>query len=315
MRGTADISAMRQTYQQIRRRLASPAVQHCAAGKRPRVACGQVSAPRVVPASIRHPPYAKTGIVPEGLPRIILHNEDTLGRMREACQLARRMLDLSCALAKIGTTTDAIDAEVHQAIVDAGAYPSPLNYSGFPKSLCSSVNDIICHGIPDDRPLDNGDIVSFDVSVYLNGFHGDNCATVAIGEVDSQANRLMQAAKEALDAGIAQCKPDACLTAVGAAIHGVVDDYGYEVVRRYCGHGVGSEFHMQPFVQHFRNNDKLLLKPGMTFTIEPAIVEGSERSSVWSDDWTVATNDGGRAAQYEHVILITESGHEILTQC
>jgi methionyl aminopeptidase len=210
--------------------------------------------------------------------------------MRKAARIARETLDLACSLAVVGVTTDAIDAAVHDAILSKGAYPSPLNYAGFPKSLCSSINEIICHGIPDLRPLEFGDVVSFDVSCYLYfpddqvGVHGDNCATIIVGdsqehdEIGSdwrgvpyrsqfsagsdrthfeEARRLVAATHQALFAGIAACKPGNCLSDIGAAIEGVSDREGYSSVRKYRGHGIGSEFHCAPFVRHYRNNDKL----------------------------------------------------------
>lgn len=244
---------------------------------------------------------------------IILHDDDTIERMRASCRLARSVLDLACEHAKPGVTTDEIDKIVHEAIIEAGAYPSPLNYSGFPKSLCSSINEVICHGIPDSRPLQDGDIVSFDVSCFLNGVHGDNCGTVAVGDVDEAGIRLIKAAEEGLMAGINAVKPEGCLTSVGAAIQEVSDSYGLSSVRKYCGHGVGEQFHTPPFVKHFRNADKCTLVPGMIFTIEPMFVEGNQASITWDDNWTAATVDGGRAAQFEHTILVTGDGFEILT--
>uniref|UniRef100_A0A7S2PRI4 Methionine aminopeptidase n=1 Tax=Leptocylindrus danicus TaxID=163516 RepID=A0A7S2PRI4_9STRA len=233
-------------------------------------------------------------------------------------------------MAKPGITTDEIDKVVYQEIVSRGAYPSPLNYCGFPKSLCSSINEIICHGIPDARPLQYGDVVSFDVSCFVGGVHGDNCGTVIVGDNgdDAKDNKfsevvsadriersqlLVKAAREALAAGIEVCRPGACLTDVGAAIHQVCDRYGYDTVREYRGHGIASEFHCAPFVKHFRNNDKLKLQPGMIFTIEPMVTENKADNVLWEDGWTVATKDGGRAAQFEDTVLITDTGVEILT--
>ena len=208
----------------------------------------------------------------------MLHTEETLEVHRRACRLARQMLDLACSLAKPGVTTEAIDVAVHEAIIEAGAYPSPVNYHGFPKAICSSVNEVVCHGIPDSRELREGELVSFDVSVFLEGFHGDNCATVPVGDVDADGIRLMEATKEALDSAVAVCKPGTCLTEIGATVHAIADRYGYDSVRKYCGHGVGQHFHMHPYVQHFRNDNKLELVPGMAFTIEPSLVEGSQRT-------------------------------------
>lgn len=321
-----------------------------------------VSPWRAVPPdlSIPAPPYAATGIVPSpplfAHHRILLHDAASVARMRRAARLARNVLDLACDLARPGTTTDAIDARVHGALLAAGAYPSPLNYAGFPKSVCTSVGEVICHGIPDARPLRPGDVVSFDVSCFLGGVHGDNCATVVVGDTNDGGDgdggikeegggkvegspprdwrgvpqrtefgsaeeeetyltgrRLVRAALEGLEEGVAACRPGGCLTEVGAAIHAVSDAYGYGTVRKYRGHGIGETFHCAPFVKHYRNSDRLELEPGMIFTIEPMLTEGSEECYEWDDEWTVATADGGRAAQFEHTVLITEDGVEVLT--
>ncbi|GMH51977.1 hypothetical protein TL16_g01130, partial [Triparma laevis f. inornata] len=244
---------------------------------------------------------------------VTLQKPEVVNRMREACGLAREVLDLACASVEVGITTDEIDKIVHSALTSCGAYPSPLNYAGFPKSVCSSVNEVICHGIPDSRPLLDGDIVSFDVSCYLDGVHGDNCGTVAVGNVDEAGHTLIKATKEGMMAGIAAAQPGSCLTAVGAAIHEVADKYNFSSVRKYCGHGVADVFHAPPYVKHFRNSDECMLLPGMIFTIEPMFVEGNQASTTWSDNWTAVTVDGGRAAQFEHAIVITEEGNEILT--
>ena len=262
--------------------------------------------------------------------------------MRIAARLARKILDYACDLAKPDVTGDEIDSAVHEALLEAGAYPSPLNYVGFPKSLCSSINEVICHGIPDERPLQNGDIVSFDVSCFINGVHGDNCATILVGDEQEEdeigvdwrgvpykskdkfenpeeevmfraGRRLIHAARESLYEAIHRVGPGACLTDVGDAIQDVADAYGYSTVEKYRGHGIGEVFHCAPFVKHYRNNDKLELLPGMIFTIEPMIVEGSGECYEWDDQWTVATNDGGMAAQFEHTVLVTDNGVEILT--
>lgn len=301
-----------------------------------------LSPTKPVPPEIRRPPYADTGIVPPSnyIHQILLHDETTTPRMKNAARLARRVLDYACSLAKPGVITDDIDTAVHQAIIDAGAYPSPLNYAGFPKSLCSSVNEVICHGIPDMRPLQRGDIVSFDVSCFVGGVHGDNCATIIVGDEqdvdeigvdwrgvpyrthwdspDEEAmirasRRLVHATREAMYAAIQAIGPGGCLTQVGAAVQDVADAYGYSTVGKYQGHGICEDFHCAPFVQHFRNRDYLELVPGMIFTIEPMLVERSGDCFEWSDQWTVATSDGGMAAQFEHTVLITEDGVEILT--
>jgi methionyl aminopeptidase len=291
------------------------------------------------------PPYAETGIPPNHDDSILIFAEDEyLANMRHAAKLARRVLDLACSVAKPGITTDQVDTAVHEALLEAGAYPSPLNYVGFPKSLCSSINEVICHGIPDTRPLEFGDIVSFDVSCFINGVHGDNCATIIVGdeqETDEigtdwrsvpylgnkffdrrpkedeerirSARRLVHATRESLYEAINRIGPGSCLTDVGAAVEDVADSYGYSTVEKYRGHGIGADFHRPPFVKHYRNYDKLELVPGMVFTIEPMLVEGAGDCFEWSDKWTVATSDGGMAAQFEHTVLIREDGVEILT--
>jgi len=229
-------------------------------------------------------------------------------------KLATTELTHSIRLARSATvSTNEIDEIVHEAILKAGAYPSPLNYSKFPKSVCSSVNEVICHGIPDARKLQDGDIVSFDVSNYLLGVHGDNCGTIAIGNVDEGGKQLIAATQQALDEAIAVCAPGQCLSKIGEIIHEIADANGLSSVQKYCGHGVGEDFHGLPYVKHFRNNDFLTLREGMIFTIEPMLVEGHHASTTWNDNWTVTTLDGGRAAQFEHTILITANGHEILT--
>lgn len=297
---------------------------------------------KTVPSHIPRPPYASTGLVPqsEWTDKVFIHDKESADRMRVAARLARRVLDLACALAKPGVTTDEIDNVVHEAIIKAGAYPSPLNYMGFPKSMCSSINEVICHGIPDTRPLQFGDVVSFDVSCFLGGVHGDNCATVIVGDEQTEdhigtdwravpyrsqfdsdrdeahfveARRLVQATLESVYAAIDACRPGSCLTEVGAAIHDVADRYGYDTVEKFRGHGISSVFHCAPFVKHFRNNDRLILKEGMIFTIEPMLTQGSAACLDWDDQWTVVTRDGGLAAQFEHTVLITDSGVEILT--
>lgn len=282
---------------------------------RPPMAPGHVTPRRTLPADspVIKPNYADTGKLPAPSPSILLHTPESIAKMRAAGRLARRMLDYACSLVRPGITTEEIDVQVHNAILAAGAYPSPLNYWGFPKSICSSINEVVIHGIPDDRPLREGDIAKFDISLFYKGVHGDNCASVPVGEVDEEGLRLMEAAQKALDAGVEACSPGAYLSGVGAAVHAVADEYGYETVRAYSGHGVGTELHMRPFVLHYRNKEKLPLRPGMVFTIEPMLLEKGPEIDTWEDGWTVVTRDGGRGAQYEHTVLITEEGVEVLT--
>lgn len=302
---------------------------------------------RQVPGGIPPPPYARSGQVPplQHPDSVYIHDEYSAARMRQAARLARRTLDLACQVAKPGVTTDQVDAVVHDALCAVGAYPSPLNYAGFPKSLCSSVNEVICHGIPDTRPLQVGDVVSFDVSCFYDGVHGDNCATVIVGDESDdpaepdedaetdwrgvpvrtefesaaqeihfiEARKLVNTTREALYAAIDTVRPGSCLTQVGNAIDTVAEQHGYQSVRKYRGHGISHEFHCAPFVKHYRNNDRLQLEEGMIFTIEPMLVMGRQECVEWPDEWTVLTLDGSLAAQFEHTILVTSNGVEILT--
>lgn len=271
---------------------------------------------------IEFPTYADTGYVaPYRSPDPILHKEIAIDKLRKAGRLAREILDKTCSLAVEGITTDEINDIIHAEILKRGAFPSPLNYSGFPKSICSSVNEVICHGIPDSRPLVKGDVVSFDISCFYNGVHGDNCATVIVGNDSNNAEemlpqkRLVQCTKESLQEAVKVCgSPGANLRDVGAAIHNVCDWYGYDTVKEYRGHGISSYFHIPPFVKHYRNDDDIPLKPGMIFTIEPMITQGSAECVIWNDQWTVMTADRGLAAQFEHMVLITDDGVEVLTQ-
>lgn len=270
---------------------------------------------RTVPSHIRAPSYAATGEVEPTPQHIVLQTKQGIEALWRAGALARSMLELTCSLAKPGVTTNEIDAVVHEAILDKGAYPAPLNYRGFPKSVCAAVNEEICHAIPDDRPLKAGDIAKFDVSIYTDeGYFGDNCATVVVGgDVDARGQQLVHVTAECLTAAIAQCQVGGCLTDVGAAIHDIADKNGLESVDRFCGHGIGRGFHMQPMVQHYRNRDACRFRPGMVFTIEPMLVEGSKACKVLDNGWTVVTTDGSRAAQFEHMVAITDDGPLVLT--
>jgi len=228
------------------------------------------------------PIYARTGIVPETGKDVKIFDidgsdKDRIKRIREACRLAKRVLNSACDFAAPGISTDDIDVFVHHLITEAGGYPSPLNYFGYPKSVCTSVNEVACHGIPDKRPLQDGDVLSIDVACYLNGFHGDTCATVIIDggfedhDLFERSSHLVSSTKEALLAGIEVCRPGGCLSDIGEAVHGVADARGLQSVRDGGGHGIHSHLHCAPLVKHFRNRDKIELLPGMIFTIEPIL--------------------------------------------
>lgn len=234
--------------------------------------------------------------------------------IRRACRVGREVLDLAHAAIAPGVTTDEIDALVHEATIAAGAYPAPYNYFGFPKSVCTSVNEVICHGIPDRRPLQNGDIVNVDVSVLLDGWHGDLNETYVVGEADAASKNLIKTTHECLAAGIALCKPGARYRDIGDAITKVAAREGYGVVKTYSGHGIGELFHCAPNIPHYAHSKaKGVMTEGQVFTIEPMINAGTHRDVTWPDGWTATTQDGGRSAQFEHQIVITATGCEILT--
>lgn len=247
------------------------------------------------------------------------HTPEGIARMRAAGKLAAEVLDYAAELIKPGVTTDEIDEKLHKMITNRGAYPSPLNYGGFPKSVCTSVNEVICHGIPDDRKLLKGDIVNVDVTVFLDGHHGDTSRMFFVGgesAVSPEARALCAATKEALDAAIAIVAPGVPYRAIGDAISDVADKYGYGVVRDFIGHGVGKVFHAAPQVLHYRNREPGTMQLGSTFTIEPMLTESKNlRVKYWKDGWTATTVDGSWSAQYEHTLLVVEGGVEVLTRC
>ncbi|AKL72669.1 methionine aminopeptidase, type I [Actinobacteria bacterium IMCC26256] len=240
---------------------------------------------------------------------------DVIERMRGACSIAAEILREAGALVAPGITTDEIDIAVHEATISRNAYPSPLNYRGFPKSVCTSVNEVICHGIPDDRVLENGDILNIDVTAYIDGVHGDTNATFLVGDVDAGSRRLVEVTRECLEFAIEAVIPGRPLSDIGRAIEGHATPNGFSVIRTFVGHGIGEQFHGEPSVLHYYEPRLVMpMEPGMVFTIEPMIAIGDHREKIWSDGWTAVTQDGLRTAQFEHTILVTESGSEVLTR-
>ena len=228
--------------------------------------------------------------------------------------MARDVLDEVLAAVKPGVTTEELDRVCHEATIARGAYPSPLNYGAFPKSLCTSVNEVICHGIPDDRPLEDGDIVNCDVTVYVDGVHGDTSETVFVGEVDALSRKLVQVTYECMMLGIEAVKPGRRVSVIGQAITAHARQHGFSVVRDFSGHGIGEHFHMAPNILHFfERRATKVIEPGMTFTVEPMINVGTHRGRVLADNWTAMTTDGKRSAQFEHTLLVHDDGVEILT--
>ncbi|XP_011500543.1 PREDICTED: methionine aminopeptidase 1D, mitochondrial [Ceratosolen solmsi marchali] len=234
--------------------------------------------------------------------------------MMQSCLFAKRILKEIKSEVKPGITTDSLDKIVHEMIVNNGLYPSALNYQHFPKSICTSINNVACHGIPDDRPLKDGDILNIDVTVFLNGYHGDCSEMYEVGTVDSEGKQLIKAADICLQKAIAICKPNERFCSIGNIIEDTANELGYNVIPAYCGHGIGSYFHGAPDIYHFRNNDSKVMRPGMTFTIEPVLTQGSKEVGILEDNWTAVTIDYARTAQVEHTILITDYGCEILTR-
>ncbi|KAL4250499.1 Methionine aminopeptidase [Abortiporus biennis] len=274
---------------------------------------------RKVPEHIPRPEYAETGIPRNenrqaGQPPKILTPEE-IEKMRTVCKLGREVLDIAASHIKPGVTTDYLDEIVHNACIERNAYPSPLNYRNYPKSVCTSINEVICHGIPDQRKLQEGDIINVDVSIYYDGFHADLNETYPVGRVDDDSKRLMRATHQALHEAIKICKPGALIRDIGKVIEPVARDAGCAVVRAFTGHGTNDLFHAPPNVPHYAKNKAVgTMKAGMCFTIEPMLNLGHRWDTVhWPDNWTATTIDGRRSAQFEETLLITETGVEILT--
>lgn len=245
---------------------------------------------------------------------IRIKTKEEIEGMRATCRLAAETLAMIEEQVKPGVTTLALNDICHDYIVSHGARPSPLNYRGFPKSICTSVNHQICHGIPGERILREGDIINIDITTYLNGFHGDTSKTFHVGTATSKGEKVRKVALDCLNAGIAVALPGHPLRTIGATIEQLAKENRCTVVREYCGHGIGREFHEEPAVLHYEDKrDKVVIRPGMIFTVEPMINLGKQDIKLMQDKWTVVTKDHSLSAQFEHTILITKSGNEILT--
>ena len=275
---------------------------------------------RTVPDRIPRPDYAE-----DGLPRseerfnrtstkFRVLDEQGIEGMRRVCRLGREVLDIAVRASKVGVTTEEIDAIVHAACIERDSYPSPLNYHGFPKSCCTSVNEVICHGIPDMRPLQNGDILNIDITLYHGGYHGDLNETIIVGEGSEASKKLVKCAHDTLWAAIKHVKPGTLIREFGPYVEKIARGNGHSVVRSYCGHGIHEQFHTAPNVPHYKKNKAVgMCREGMTFTIEPMINAGTWRDELWPDNWTAVTEDGKPSAQFEHTILVTKDGFEVLT--
>lgn len=266
-----------------------------------------------MPASIPRPEYVdRPAPTPDGLPEV--KDAETIERMRVAGRLAAQARELVGSHVAPGVTTDELDRIGHEFLCDHGAYPSTLGYRAFPKALCSSVNEVICHGIPDSRVVEDGDIVNIDITAYLDGVHGDTNATFLAGDVDEESRLLVERTREALQRGINAVKPGRRINVIGRVIEAYAKRHGYGVVQEFTGHGIGTSFHSGLIVPHYDDpyHDDLI-EVGMTFTIEPMLNLGTREWEMWDDDWTVVTADGRRSAQFEHTLLVTRDGAEILT--
>src|SRR5450432_2415626 len=273
---------------------------------------GRLSPLRQVPATIAVPEYVGRKYPKTGEPDV--KDAATIERMRVAGRLAAQALAEVGRHVAPGVTTDYLDQVGHEFLCDHGAYPSTLGYRGYPKSLCTSLNEVICHGIPDDTVIADGDIVNIDITAYIGGVHGDTNATFLSGNVDEESRLLVERTHEAMMRGIRAVAPGRALNAIGRVIESYARRFGYGVVRDFTGHGIGSAFHSGLVIPHYDDESyDTVMEPGMTFTIEPMLNLGTDAWEMWDDGWTVVTRDGNRSAQFEHTLLVTETGAEVLT--
>jgi len=273
---------------------------------------GRVSPERAVPAGVERPEYVGRR-APRGGERDV-KDAGTIERMRVAGRIAAQALQEVGRHVAPGVTTDELDRIGHEFLIDRGAYPSTLGYRGFPKSLCTSVNEVICHGIPDDTVVADGDIVNIDITAFIGGVHGDTNATFLAGDVAEESRLLVERTREAMMRGIRAVAPGRPLNAIGRVIESYARRFGYGVVRDFTGHGIGTTFHSGLVVPHFDDPSVgVIMEPGMTFTIEPMLTLGTVEYDIWADGWTVVTQDRRRTAQVEHTLVVTADGCEILT--
>ena len=275
---------------------------------------GEPTPIRTVPPGIETPEYAWKNRVAENVGEPWVQTPETIEAMRTACRIAADALEAAGAAVAPGVTTDELDRIAHEYMVDHGAYPSTLGYKHFPKSSCTSLNEVICHGIPDKTVIEDGDIVNIDVTAYIGGVHGDTNATFLAGDVSEEHRLLVERTEAAMLRGIKAIKPGRSVSVIGRVIESYAKRFDYNVVRDFTGHGVGPTFHNGLVVLHYDAPERPeVLEPGMTLTVEPMINLGGLDYDVWSDDWTVTTRDKKWTAQFEHTVLVTDDGYEILT--
>ncbi|SEC19331.1 methionine aminopeptidase, type I [Paramicrobacterium humi] len=275
---------------------------------------GRVSPQRTVPAEIARPEYVGKS-QPSPYAGNDVYSPEEIERIRIAGRVAAQAIALVGEHVRPGVTTEQLDAIAHEFIVSQNAYPSTLGYRGYPKSLCSSVNEVICHGIPDDTVLEDGDIVNIDVTAFTGGVHGDSNRTFLVGNVADEVRLLVERTEEALRRGIKAVAPGREVNVIGRAIESYAKRFGYGVVRDFTGHGVGAAFHSGLIIPHYDSAPRFdrVMEPGMVFTIEPMLTLGGIAWEMWNDDWTVTTQDKSITAQFEHTLVVTERGAEILT--
>jgi methionyl aminopeptidase len=275
---------------------------------------GVLSQQRSVPGEIVRPPYVGKATPPAHQGGDV-YDAESIEKIRRAGRISSQALDLIGAVLSPGMTTDEIDRIGHEFVLDHGAYPSTLGYRGYPKSLCTSVNEVICHGIPDDTVLQEGDLVNVDITSYLDGVHGDTNRTFIVGEGTQEVRELVERTEEALRRGIKAVAPGREVNVIGRTIESYAKRFGYGVVRDFTGHGVGTSFHSGLIIPHYDSaplyND--VMEVGMVFTIEPMLTLGTHEWDIWADDWTVTTKDKSWTAQFEHTLVVTETGADILT--
>jgi len=275
---------------------------------------GRISPQLSVPSSIPRPEYVGKP-APAKFLGTDVKTPAQIEKIRAAGKLAAQAIELVGANAKPGITTDELDKIAHKFLIDNGAYPSTLGYRGYPKSICSSINEVICHGIPDDTFLEDGDIVNIDITAYLDGFHGDSNQTFLVGTVSEEVKLLVERTREALNRGIAVVAAGREVNLIGRAIESYAKRFNYGVVRDFTGHGIGESFHSGLIIPHYDSAPMYsdVMEVGMVFTIEPMLTLGTHQWTMWPDGWTVVTKDQSITAQFEHTLAVTETGAEILT--
>lgn len=274
---------------------------------------GTLSPVRSVPSNIARPEYVGKSR-PKPYNGSDVQSAETIEKMRIAGRIAAQALAEVGNAVKPGVTTDELDRIGHEFLCDHGAYPSTLGYKGYPKSLCTSINEVICHGIPDSTVLNDGDIVNVDITAFINGVHGDTNATYEVGDVSEEAHLLVERTREALNRAIKAVRPGRQINVIGRVIESYAKRFGYGVVRVFTGHGISTAFHSGLIIPHYDDSRATrLLEPGMTFTIEPMLTLGTIEHRMWDDNWTAVTADGKLTAQFEHTMVVTDDGAELLT--